>query len=46
MERDTVWGAMLDAYESRAGSLAGRLLAALQAAEDEGGTSGAANRRR
>jgi uncharacterized Ntn-hydrolase superfamily protein len=38
MERDTVWGAMLEAYEGAAGpDLAGRLLAALDAAEAEGG---------
>jgi hypothetical protein len=38
MERDTVWGAMLEAFEGAAGQdLAGRLLAALDAAEAEGG---------
>jgi uncharacterized Ntn-hydrolase superfamily protein len=37
MERDTVPDAMLAAYESTAGDLAGRLLAALDAAEGEGG---------
>lgn len=38
MERDTVWGAMHDAYESAAGEpLPDRLLAALDAAEAEGG---------
>ena len=37
MERATVWGAMLAAFESAEGDLADRLLAALRAAEDEGG---------
>jgi uncharacterized Ntn-hydrolase superfamily protein len=37
MERDTVWGAMLAAYGSADGTLAERLLVALQAAEAEGG---------
>jgi uncharacterized Ntn-hydrolase superfamily protein len=38
MERDTVWGAMLDAYERAAGvDLAERLVLALEAAEAEGG---------
>jgi uncharacterized Ntn-hydrolase superfamily protein len=37
MERDTVWGAMVAAYESADGSPAERLVAALQAAEAEGG---------
>lgn len=38
MERDTVWEAMIDAYDGAAGpDLAGRLLAALEAAEAEGG---------
>lgn len=37
MERDTVWGAMLSAYERSEGALAGRLLGALEAAEAEGG---------
>lgn len=37
MARDTVWGAMAEAYRSAAGDLADRLLAALQAAEAEGG---------
>ena len=37
MARDTVWGAMAAAYESGSGSLARRLLAALDAAEAEGG---------
>jgi uncharacterized Ntn-hydrolase superfamily protein len=38
MERDTVWGAMVDAYLDAAGDdLADRLLLALEAAEREGG---------
>ena len=37
MERPTVPAAMIDAYRSTAGSLADRLLAALEAAEGEGG---------
>lgn len=37
MEKDTVWGAMFDAYTSTRGALAGRMLAALDAAEAEGG---------
>jgi uncharacterized Ntn-hydrolase superfamily protein len=37
MERDTVWGAMLAAFEASAGPLAERLLGALVAAEREGG---------
>jgi uncharacterized Ntn-hydrolase superfamily protein len=37
MAQDTVWGAMAPAYESASGSLARRLLAALDAAEAEGG---------
>jgi uncharacterized Ntn-hydrolase superfamily protein len=37
MARDTVWRAMAAAYEGAAGSLARRLLAALDAAEAEGG---------
>lgn len=37
MEHPTVWGAMADAYESADGDLADRLLAALEAAEGEGG---------
>ncbi|HXJ67075.1 MAG TPA: DUF1028 domain-containing protein, partial [Actinomycetota bacterium] len=37
MERDTVWGAMLEAYEAADGDLAERLFAALRAAEAEGG---------
>jgi uncharacterized Ntn-hydrolase superfamily protein len=37
MERDTVWAAMGAAYEAAAGPLAERMLAALDAAEAEGG---------
>lgn len=37
MERPTVWPAMADAYRSTGGHLADRLLAALRAAEAEGG---------
>jgi uncharacterized Ntn-hydrolase superfamily protein len=37
MQRDTVWGAMLGAYSSASGDLADRLIAALRAAEAEGG---------
>ena len=37
MERPTVPGAMIEAYRSTTGDLAGRLLAALEAAEREGG---------
>ena len=37
MEHATVWDAMADAYTSSPGPLAERLLAALDAAEDEGG---------
>ena len=37
MERPTVWAAMLAAYEEAAGDLADRLMAALRAAEGEGG---------
>jgi uncharacterized Ntn-hydrolase superfamily protein len=37
MERPTVPGAMIDAYRSTSGDLAGRMLAALEAAEREGG---------
>jgi uncharacterized Ntn-hydrolase superfamily protein len=37
MERATVWPAMLEAYEATSGDLADRLLAALRAAEREGG---------
>ena len=37
MERGTVWGAMAHAYEHAQGPLADRLMAALDAAEGEGG---------
>lgn len=37
MENDTVWPAMAEAYESAEGDLASRLLAALEAAQAEGG---------
>ena len=37
MEHDTVWPAMAAAYESAEGDLANRLLAALDAAQEEGG---------
>jgi uncharacterized Ntn-hydrolase superfamily protein len=37
MARDTVWGAMVERFEKTSGDLASRLLAALDAAEDEGG---------
>jgi uncharacterized Ntn-hydrolase superfamily protein len=37
MRRDTVWSAMVRAFEEAAGALAERLLAALEAAEREGG---------
>ncbi|HWO88883.1 MAG TPA: DUF1028 domain-containing protein, partial [Gemmatimonadales bacterium] len=37
MERNTVWGAMARAFESARGDLAERLLAALEAAQREGG---------
>lgn len=37
MERDTVWDAMAAAYEASSGPLAERMLAALDAAEGEGG---------
>ena len=37
MERSTVWEAMVEAYERREGALPGRLLAALDAAQEEGG---------
>lgn len=37
MLKNTVWGAMAEAYESATGALAERLLAALEAAEAEGG---------
>jgi len=37
MERPTVWGAMLEAYEGSGGDIAERMMAALRAAEDEAG---------
>ena len=37
MLRDTVWGAMAEAFESTEGPLADRIVAAMQAAEAEGG---------
>ena len=37
MERDTVWGAMVNGYESSDGDLPDRMLAALVAAQGEGG---------
>jgi uncharacterized Ntn-hydrolase superfamily protein len=37
MEKNTVWGAMARAYETTRGDLAERLLAALEAAQNEGG---------
>lgn len=37
MLKDTVWGAMKQAYESTEGDLADKMLAALQAAQDQGG---------
>jgi uncharacterized Ntn-hydrolase superfamily protein len=37
MEKDTVWGAMFDAYLAIRGPLAERMLAALDAAESQGG---------
>jgi uncharacterized Ntn-hydrolase superfamily protein len=37
MRRDTVWHAMIDAYSATEGELATRLMAALEAAEAEGG---------
>ena len=37
MEKDTVWNAMARAYETTKGDLADRLLAALEAAQNEGG---------
>jgi uncharacterized Ntn-hydrolase superfamily protein len=37
MERPTVWGAMLEAYQRADGDLADRMMAALRAAEDEAG---------
>ncbi|MGH9803665.1 MAG: DUF1028 domain-containing protein [Candidatus Acidiferrales bacterium] len=37
MDNDTVWPAMAQAFEAASGDLTDRLLAALEAAEDEGG---------
>ncbi|MDH3745921.1 MAG: DUF1028 domain-containing protein, partial [Acidobacteriota bacterium] len=37
MARDTVWGAMAEAYKNAEGDLAARLMAALEAGEAEGG---------
>lgn len=37
MDKDTVWGAMAQAYRGARGDLADRLIAALEAAEGEGG---------
>jgi uncharacterized Ntn-hydrolase superfamily protein len=37
MEKDTVWGAMAEAFESTGAPLAERMMAALEAAEAEGG---------
>lgn len=37
MARDTVWGAMAEAFEAARGDLADRLLAAMDAAQTEGG---------
>jgi len=37
MENDTVWDAMVRAYDETSGALEDRLLASLQAAETEGG---------
>lgn len=37
MQRDTVWGAMAEAFRASSGDLSTRLLAALDAAESEGG---------
>ena len=37
MDRDSVWPAMANAYEKAEGDLAERMLAALEAAEAEGG---------
>lgn len=37
MDSDDVWGAMIEAYESADGWIAERLMAAMHAAEDEGG---------
>jgi len=37
MKNDKIWGAMSDAYENSSGSLAERMLIALEAAQDAGG---------
>jgi len=37
MARDTVWGAMAETFQGTKGDLAGRMMAALEAAQDEGG---------
>ena len=37
MEKDTVWSAMAEAYRSTTGDMAARMIAALEAAENEGG---------
>jgi len=37
MEKDTVWDAMAEAYRSTKGDMAARMVAALEAAENEGG---------
>jgi uncharacterized Ntn-hydrolase superfamily protein len=37
MERETVWGAMVESFQGSRGPLAERLLAALEAAQSEGG---------
>ena len=37
MEKDTVWDAMADAYRTTEGDMAARMVAALEAAENEGG---------
>jgi uncharacterized Ntn-hydrolase superfamily protein len=37
MEKDTVWDAMAEAFEGTSGALASRMMAALEAAEAEGG---------
>jgi uncharacterized Ntn-hydrolase superfamily protein len=37
MEKDTVWDAMAEAFEQTRGSLAERMMVALEAAEEEGG---------
>lgn len=37
MEKDTVWAAMAEAYRSTSGDMAARMIAALEAAENEGG---------